>query len=110
MLLKTSVDANTKIPFFYVESRDFKTLLSAERAAPFLNGNDAQEVQAYNDMNNLMKNAQRAVTLGVLSIFKLNADGTGVIPWDQEDLKSIDATFGLGKKSQEPKKSLALEK
>jgi hypothetical protein len=85
-------------------------LTSAERAAPFLNGSDAQEQQAYNDMNDMMKNAQRAVTLGLLSIFKLNPEGTGVVPWDQDDLKTIDATFGLGKKSQEPKKSLALEK
>jgi hypothetical protein len=84
--------------------------LSGEKTAPFLNGNDPQELQAYHDMNDLMKNAQRAITLGVLSIFKLRPDGTSVAPWEQEDLKSIDATFGLGKKSQEPKKSLALEK
>jgi hypothetical protein len=83
--------------------------LSGERAAHFLNADDAAELQAYNDMNNLMRNAQRAISLGVLSIFKLGPDGNGVVPWDEGDLKSIDATFGLGK-SQEPKKSLALEK
>jgi hypothetical protein len=83
--------------------------LSGERGAHFLNADDAAELQAYNDMNNLMRNAQRATNLGVLSIFKLGPDGVNVVPWDQEDLKTIDATFGLGK-SQEPKKSLALEK
>jgi hypothetical protein len=57
MLLKTSVDSTTKNPFFYVESRDYKNLLPAERAAPFLSADDAEELQAYNDMNNLMKNA-----------------------------------------------------